>query len=206
MKMAELSRESGVPVATIKFYLREGLLAPGERTHANQAEYTEQHLKRLHLIRAMVAVAQMPLATMREILAAIDDPSLKAHAVFGIAQQGLMVKTEPPPEDELPDRLVQLMEQRKWHEAQDNAGWKSAASVLHAFSVLGAEDLTALLDEYAEAAEIIARADIAAIVARNGLASRVEGVLIGTALGDVLFASLRRIAQQQISAEQFGRS
>ena len=30
MLMAELSRRSGVPVATIKYYLREGLLPPGE--------------------------------------------------------------------------------------------------------------------------------------------------------------------------------
>ena len=30
MRISELSRESGVPVATIKFYLRERLLHDGE--------------------------------------------------------------------------------------------------------------------------------------------------------------------------------
>ncbi|WP_346281659.1 MerR family DNA-binding transcriptional regulator, partial [Pseudonocardia sp.] len=32
MRMAELSARTGVPIPTIKFYLREGLLPPGERT------------------------------------------------------------------------------------------------------------------------------------------------------------------------------
>jgi len=44
--MAELSKTSGVPVATIKFYLRERLLPAGERTGPNQSIYGEQHLRR----------------------------------------------------------------------------------------------------------------------------------------------------------------
>ena len=42
--MGELSRRSGVPIPTIKFYLREGLLPPGVATAANQADYDEEHL------------------------------------------------------------------------------------------------------------------------------------------------------------------
>src|ERR1700716_801088 len=45
MRMAELSAESGVPVATIKYYLREGLLPPGERTSRNQARYDDVHVR-----------------------------------------------------------------------------------------------------------------------------------------------------------------
>ena len=39
MRIGELSRLSGVPVATIKYYLREGLLPPGVHSHPNQANY-----------------------------------------------------------------------------------------------------------------------------------------------------------------------
>ncbi len=39
MLMAELSRRSGVPVATVKYYLREGLLPSGVTTSATRAEY-----------------------------------------------------------------------------------------------------------------------------------------------------------------------
>nr|MDT0525976.1 MerR family DNA-binding transcriptional regulator [Streptomyces sp. DSM 41633] len=38
MRLAELSERSGVPTATIKYYLREGLLPAGRRISATQAE------------------------------------------------------------------------------------------------------------------------------------------------------------------------
>jgi len=62
--MAELSRSSGVPVATIKYYLREGLLPPGEATSATRAEYDETHLRRLQLIRALVEIGEVPVAAI----------------------------------------------------------------------------------------------------------------------------------------------
>ncbi|CAM3835622.1 MerR family transcriptional regulator [Smaragdicoccus niigatensis] len=203
MKMAELSRESGVPVATIKFYLREGLLTAGDRTQSNQAEYHEHHVKRLRLIRAMVGVAQTPIADVRDVLAAIDDPEVNAHSVFGVAQRGVMPKAGLRAEGPLPERLERLAVQRNWTDTEDNPAWQAAASVLRSYDELGADDITSVLDAYAEAAEIVARADIAAIAARKGLVNQVEGVLLGTALGDVLFASLRRIAQEHVSAQQF---
>ena len=58
MRMAELSRRTGVPVPTIKYYLREGLLPPGERTSPNQAQNSRPDLKALASpMVAMAAVA-----------------------------------------------------------------------------------------------------------------------------------------------------
>ena len=37
MRISELARRSGLPVATVKYYLREGLLPAGEPTAATQA-------------------------------------------------------------------------------------------------------------------------------------------------------------------------
>ncbi|WP_374947058.1 MerR family transcriptional regulator, partial [Agreia sp.] len=41
MKVSQLSAETGVPLPTIKMYLRKGLLQPGDKTEPNQAEYGE---------------------------------------------------------------------------------------------------------------------------------------------------------------------
>ncbi|MDP3890043.1 MerR family transcriptional regulator, partial [Nocardioides sp.] len=71
--MSELSRRSGVSVPTIKYYLREGLLPPGEATGATRAVYDATHVRRLRLIRALVDVAGMRLDRVREVLAAVDD-------------------------------------------------------------------------------------------------------------------------------------
>ena len=40
MRISELSRHSGVPTTTIKFYIREGLLPAGTRSHRNQGPTT----------------------------------------------------------------------------------------------------------------------------------------------------------------------
>ncbi|MFG2121903.1 MerR family transcriptional regulator [Streptomyces sp. NPDC048710] len=39
MRIAEPARRTGVPVPTIKFHSREGLLPPGERTGPDQVGY-----------------------------------------------------------------------------------------------------------------------------------------------------------------------
>jgi DNA-binding transcriptional MerR regulator len=89
MLMAELSRGSGVPVATIKYYLREGLLPPGTATSATRAEYGEGHLRRLRLIRALVEIGEIPVAAIGHILAVVDDESASLHVMLGAVQYAL---------------------------------------------------------------------------------------------------------------------
>ena len=72
MKISELSRRSGVPLPTIKFYIREGLLPAGARTAKTQAAYGEAHLERLSLIRALKDDAGLSLATITNMLRASD--------------------------------------------------------------------------------------------------------------------------------------
>jgi DNA-binding transcriptional MerR regulator len=72
MRLAELSRRSGVPRSTIKFYIREGMLPPGEPQARNQALYGPQHLERLALIRALREVAGLPLEVIARVTAQLD--------------------------------------------------------------------------------------------------------------------------------------
>lgn len=51
-----------MPVATIKYYLREALLPQGKRAAVNQASYQQQHLHRLRPIRVLLEVADLPPA------------------------------------------------------------------------------------------------------------------------------------------------
>jgi DNA-binding transcriptional MerR regulator len=77
MKISELSERSGVPIPTIKFYIREGLLPPGERTAKTQARYTESHLALLDLARILKDELGMSVPEVSRILAA--DPSRAAE-------------------------------------------------------------------------------------------------------------------------------
>src|SRR6476659_10282813 len=91
--MKELSEASGVPVATIKFYLRERLLPAGERTHPNQSLYNDAHLRRIRLIRALIEVGGLSVATARGVIAIIDLPGQSVHNVLGLAQHAMAQAT-----------------------------------------------------------------------------------------------------------------
>jgi DNA-binding transcriptional MerR regulator len=100
MLMAQLSRSSGVPIATIKYYLREGLLPPGSAISATRAEYDGTHLRRLRLIRALVEIGEIPVAAIRTILGVVDDESASVHAMLGTVQYQLGPHPAGPAEDD----------------------------------------------------------------------------------------------------------
>ncbi|MDH6126524.1 MerR family transcriptional regulator [Kitasatospora sp. GP82] len=52
---------------------------------ARQAEYGEEHLRRLRLMRAMLTVGGMSVAQARGVLAVADDPAFGRHERLGIA-------------------------------------------------------------------------------------------------------------------------
>ena len=85
MRIGELSRRTGVPVPTIKYYVREGLLPAGQLTSPNQASYDDAHERRLRLIRALLDVGGLKVAAIAEVLAAVDDPGRSVHKVLGVA-------------------------------------------------------------------------------------------------------------------------
>ncbi len=66
---------------------------------------------------------------------------------------------------------------------------------------LGEDDPLALADAYAGPAEEIAVSDVAATLRRPNLDSMLDGVIIGTLLGDTLLAALRRLARESASAQ-----
>lgn len=73
MRMAQLSEATGVPVPTIKFYIRDGLLPRGESTARNQASYGPEHVARIRLIRALTGICGLPLeGTARKVMSSID--------------------------------------------------------------------------------------------------------------------------------------
>src|SRR5688572_27425951 len=82
MRISELSARTGVPVATIKYYLRERLLPAGERTSATQAQYDEMHERRLQLVRALVEVAGLSIERVRRVLAVVDEPPSSMAALL----------------------------------------------------------------------------------------------------------------------------
>jgi DNA-binding transcriptional MerR regulator len=75
LKMAELAERSGVSSATIKHYLREGLLGGDDRivrTSRNMAWYPPEFVERIRLIKRLQEERYMPLRVIGRMLD--DDP------------------------------------------------------------------------------------------------------------------------------------
>lgn len=203
MKISELSDRSGVAVASIKFYLREGLLPAGALSSPTQASYDESHVRRLRLVRALIDVGDLSVAATRTVLAAIDDTSLPIDWAFGIAQQAIstsITTTDAAAEPSVGAALLDtVLTQRGWRISDDNPGRAMAERVLDTYERLGLGHLVSTLPAYVRAAEIVAEADLAAVAQSTERADMVETVVVGTVLGDALFAGVRRVAQERAS-------
>jgi hypothetical protein len=73
--------------------------------------------------------------------------------------------------------------------------------VLDTLRELGQDHIADRLDDYAEAAERIAALDVNKVLRRAEIDSKLEAVVIGAAIGDTLLAALRRLAQENASAQ-----
>jgi DNA-binding transcriptional MerR regulator len=206
MRIGDLSRRSGVSVPTIKYYLRDGLLPPGELTSPNQAQYGEEHVQRLGLIRALLDVGGLTVAAVREVLAAIDEPDTALHKMLGVAQHSFAPSATLPDSAELAiseARIAALLERRGWQVKPDNPSWRTAAEVLTTLRRLGFPERDDWLEAYGAAAEIIAEADVTATASAFTRESMVQALVVGTLLGDALFSALRRLAHEDASSRRF---
>ncbi|WP_393056059.1 MerR family transcriptional regulator [Streptomyces sp. LN549] len=207
MRIGELSRRSGVPVPTIKFYVREGLLPAGRLTSPNQASYDDGHERRLRLIRVLLDVGGLPLSAIGEVLRAMEDPAQPVHDVLGAAAKRIAPLQGDDPGPELEDAredVAELLKRRGWLSEARSPGGESLAEVLVALRRAGYGSFVELLDDYATAAEQVARIDLDYVGRRVAREDLVESVVVGTVLGEAMFAALRRLAHVDASARLYG--
>jgi DNA-binding transcriptional MerR regulator len=82
LKMSQLAERSGVSAATIKHYLREGLLPEPVRTSRNMAYYPPDFVERIRLIKRLQEERFMPLKLIRDALAEADRPRTTRREVL----------------------------------------------------------------------------------------------------------------------------
>lgn len=211
MRIGELSRRSGVPVPTIKFYVREGLVPAGDRTKANQAEYGDEHVRRLGLVRALLEVGGLPVRTARRVLDHLDTPGVAPLTAIGKAQYALLT---PDPEA-VPDpasgpggersaewarRVDDLLARWGWEASPNNPARAALAEALAAIHHLGLGDVR--LDRYAQVVAEIAELDVALALDRPTRDEVAERVVLWTVLGDRVLIALRRLADESIATHR----
>lgn len=197
MRISELSRATGVPVATVKYYLREGLLPPGRATGATQAQYDERHVTRLRLARSLVQVGGLSVAAARDVLAALDTPDTSLHRVLGAAHSAL------PPQvssERDPARARALADAWGWSVHPEAPALRQLEHALNALDEVGAPAADERLARYAGLAREIAEVDVAGVPTTSPEEAATT-VVIGTVLWEPVLLALRRLAQEAVSAE-----
>jgi DNA-binding transcriptional MerR regulator len=84
LRMGELARASGVSAATIKHYLREGLLPEPVKTSRNMAYYPADFVDRIKMIKQLQEERYMPLRVIKDLLE--EDPE-RAKALIELGDK-----------------------------------------------------------------------------------------------------------------------
>lgn len=203
--MSELSQRSDVPVPTIKYYLREGLLPPGESVGATRAAYDESHVRRLRLIRALVGIAGLGLERVRDVLAAVDDQDAELMAAVGAAHMQLSSPPVTPPSEESRGRVADLLRRRRWKTDPDGSHAVALAAALDTAAAAGQPMADATLDVYAAAAGDVARRDLSTTPRRDAEGATTYAV-IGTVVNEPILVQLRRMAHENLARRRMSRA
>jgi len=165
VRISDLSRRSGVPIATIKFYLREHLLQPGEPTGRNQADYSDAHLRRLRLIKMFTAIGELDLTSVRRLMTAVADDRLPLIDLFEVLNQVLVASKDTTSESDQSlarassdaDRII---ESAGWQIRPDAAARAHLTLVLSAMRSLGCDCDPAFFAGYQKVADELVRHEL----------------------------------------------
>lgn len=209
VRLSELSTESGVPIATIKFYLREGLLEPGTPINARQSAYDDSHLRRLRLVRAMQQIGGMSIDQVRNVLFAAGESTLSRHERLGVAQYMLPPLVEAPAGDPLWDEVhgevLALMTELGWLINDFSPSLNALTRSIVALRRLGYRDGIEHLRRYAAAMHPLAEGEYRFIDGHRDLDEAIEATVAYTVLYEPILLAVRRLAHEDVSARLHGR-
>ena len=210
MRISELSRRSGVPITTIKHYLREGLLPPGRPTAATQADYGDLHLRRLRLIRALIGVRGLSISATRDVLSAVSEHEADTHQVLGLVLGARPVTlTDAEESEEAEDRLGMadtdaLLSEMGWDVSPHAPAKEVVAETLETLRSLGLTYDWRSLVPYADLAQRTATLDLDQLDDAADTMERAERAVLLTLLLEPALLALRRLAQENESAKRYG--
>lgn len=206
MRISELSEQSGVTVATIKYYLREDLLPSGSKVSERHADYGQHHLARLRLLRVLREVSAVPVADLKEIVNAVQNESLSIHQMFGATYDALARSSDAVSER---DRALaaQVVEKAGWTDIRPDApALDQLAGLLGVLNDLGWPFDLPNAATYLGLIDAIAAYEVSRLTAAELQLDRdavVQQMVIGQVVFGQLLLNLRRLAHEHHSALRF---
>ena len=206
MRISELSRASGVPIPTIKYYLREGILPPGRRTATNQATYDSGHVRRLRLVRVLVEVGGLSLAAVLRVITELERRDQPLHEALAAAHTALR-RDAPEGGPEMGAARAETdawIASLGWELGTENPARDDLAAGLLALRRLGWDVGPQVFAPYVPHADALAASEIDYVAATPDRETAVEATVIGTVVFDRALSALRRLAHEHHSRKRLG--
>lgn len=208
MRISELSEATGISVATIKYYLREGLLPVADKRAARLAEYDERHVRRLQLIKLLREVGAIPIEGLKRLVRTSERTDVPIHSVFAAAAEALA--PPPPPAGKL--RPVtqamadQLIAAAGWtHVRPDSPDRENLAATLELVATYDTHPRDpAEIEPYVRFADQIASYEIEHLDDSKDRVGLLEEMVVGQVVFGEVLSTLRRLAEEHHSLQRFG--
>lgn len=204
MRLSQLSEASGTSPASIKFYLRTGLLQPGATINPTRADYTEDHVRRLRLIRGLRSTVGIGLEDVRRILdasAGVEESVPRRLALLATVQSVVLrLDGSTGAASTAGDALVRAM---AWPD--EDSGARSAVD--HHLAVMEAAGVGVrpdVLEAYGRAADTIADAQLAATELQDTVEDFILTAAVGMHLHNQLVLKIVALAQASHSIRRYG--
>lgn len=209
MLVSELADRADVPLATVKYYLREGLLPAGETTGPRRAEYDESHVRRLRVLRLLREVGGVPVTSLRQVVDALEDETLPVPAAMTVVAD--VIADAPPADFQDPaslDLVDAIFDRVGWDhirpESIDRQRLASLVSLLNEPGPLAAS--SEILAFYAEAADRVARIEVEMLDHSVERSQLLEQLVTGSVVYGQVFGLLRQLGEQHHLARVAARA
>ena len=195
LKISEIAERADVPVATVRHYLREGLLPEPVKTSRNMAYYPPEFVDRIRLIKQLQEERFLPLKVIRGLLDSGDTPEDEVLRRFDIPERALRRLAElgvlTPSKDGYSQSDVSIIDAvtrfraAGWNE-KTGFGARDVARLMQGLEPVIADELQLLMERFSA-------------LGPDGAAELVEGgaapfpALIGALHAKLLTAELERV-------------
>lgn len=206
MRIGALSEATGASVATIKYYLREGLLHAGTATAVNQSEYDDSHVRRIRLVRALADLGRLGIADIARVLEAVDDPSVQMHDAFAVAQDAMVsdrTRNDARHETALLE-VDRFVKRHKLHLRADAQVRSMLADALVFLDQFGWGADSAMLDDFVAPLVEQATFELGGVPDSVDRSTQMEFSVVGTVAFEVAVNAIRRMALEDASWRRFG--
>ncbi len=204
MRLARLSEVSGTSPASIKFYLRAGLLQPGAAINPTRADYGEGHVRRLRLIQGLRSTVGLGLEDIRRIIdasAGVEDSPVRRLALLATVQSVVLrLDGDPGAASPAGDALVRAM---AWPD-EDSEARRAVDRHLAVMEAAGVGATAEVVQAYGRAADAIADAQLAATDLQDSVEDFVLTAAVGMHLHNQLILKIVALAQASQSIRRYG--